>query len=142
MAIVILCSLVTSTAFDMLVGSALLLRLVATRGIGAARQAALFATAPFIGAVVSVPLLSERLGLRDAAAGALMALGLGTVLRARHAHEHVHDTLEHEHAQVHDQHHRHSHATAVSEPHSHAHTHAALVHDHPHLPDTHHRHGH
>src|SRR6266568_1353922 len=124
-------------------GASIVLHLVATRGIGAARQAALFATAPFIGAMVSVPLLGDRFALRDVTAGTLMALGLAAVLRARHEHEHVHEDVEHEHAHVHDEHHRHGHATPlVSEPHSHAHTHAALVHDHPHLPDPHHRHGH
>jgi drug/metabolite transporter (DMT)-like permease len=123
-------------------GASIVLHLVATRGIGAARQAALFATAPFIGAVASVPLLGDVIVWRDVVAGALMALGLALLLRARHAHEHVHDALEHEHAHVHDEHHRHGHAGPVTEPHSHAHGHAALVHDHPHLPDAHHRHGH
>jgi drug/metabolite transporter (DMT)-like permease len=123
-------------------GASIVLHLVATRGIGAARQAALFATAPFIGAVASVPLLGDRIAPRDAIAGALMAAGLSLVLRARHAHAHVHEALEHEHAHVHDEHHRHGHAGPVTEPHSHAHVHAALVHDHPHLPDAHHRHGH
>jgi drug/metabolite transporter (DMT)-like permease len=124
-------------------GASIVLHLVATRGIGAARQAALFATAPFVGAMVSVPLLGDQLTLRDFAAGTLMALGLAAVLRARHAHEHVHEDVEHEHAHVHDEHHRHGHATPpVREPHSHAHDHATLVHDHPHMPDTHHRHGH
>ena len=123
-------------------GASIVLHLVATRGIGAARQAALFATAPFVGALVSLPLLGERLSLRDVVAGALMAAGLGAVLKARHAHEHVHDASEHDHAHVHDEHHRHPHAEPVSEPHSHRHVHAALVHDHPHLPDPHHRHEH
>lgn len=123
-------------------GASIVLHLVATRGIGAARQAVLFATAPFIGAMASVPLLGDGILLRDLVAGALMALGLTLVLRARHAHEHVHDALEHEHSHVHDEHHQHGHAGPVTEPHSHAHGHAALVHDHPHFPDAHHRHGH
>src|SRR6266542_51586 len=46
-------------------GASIVLHLLATRGVGAARQAALFATAPFIGAIVSLPLLGERLSLRD-----------------------------------------------------------------------------
>ncbi len=123
-------------------GASIVLHLLATRGIGAARQAALFATAPFVGALVSVLLLGERLGLRDIVAAALMAAGLAAVLKARHAHEHVHAVLEHDHAHLHDEHHRHGHPEPVSEPHSHSHGHAALVHDHPHLPDAHHRHEH
>jgi drug/metabolite transporter (DMT)-like permease len=123
-------------------GASIVLHLLATRGIGAARQAALFATAPFIGALVSVPLLGDRLAVRDLVSAALMAAGLAAVLRTRHAHEHVHEGLEHEHVHVHDEHHRHGHSAAVTEPHSHLHTHAPLVHDHPHLPDAHHRHEH
>jgi drug/metabolite transporter (DMT)-like permease len=57
-------------------GASIVLHLVATRGIGAARQAALFATAPFIGAVASVPLLGDKIVLRDLVAGSLMAAGL------------------------------------------------------------------
>ena len=123
-------------------GASIVLHLVATRGLGAARQAALFATAPFIGALISVPLLGERLTVRDVVAGSLMAAGLAAVLRARHAHLHAHEALEHEHAHAHDEHHRHDHRGAVAEPHSHVHTHAPLVHVHPHTPDAHHRHGH
>ena len=78
-------------------GASIVLHLVATRGIGAARQAALFATAPFVGALVSIPLLGERLSLRDVVAGALMTAGLAAVLKARHAHEHVHAAIAHDH---------------------------------------------
>ncbi len=123
-------------------GASIVLHLLATRGVGAARQAALFATAPFIGALVSVPLLGDRLSARDLVAAVLMAGGLAAILRARHAHEHVHDVLEHEHVHLHDEHHRHGHAGTVTEAHSHPHTHVPLVHDHPHLPDAHHRHEH
>lgn len=118
----------------------IVLHLRAMREVGTARQAVFFATAPFIGAVASVPLLGDRFSLRELVAGALMAAGLALVLRARHAHAHAHEGLQHAHA--HDEHHGHDHAGPVSEPHSHPHTHATLVHDHPHLPDVHHRHGH
>jgi drug/metabolite transporter (DMT)-like permease len=123
-------------------GASIVLHLLATRGIGAARQAALFAAAPFVGALVSLPLLGERLGPRDVIAGALMVAGLAAVLRTRHGHVHVHDAIEHDHSHVHDEHHGHAHPEPVSEPHSHPHAHAALAHDHPHLPDPHHRHEH
>ncbi len=123
-------------------GVSIVLHLLAVRALGAARQAAYFATAPFIGAVVAVPMLHDRLAPAQLAAGALMALGVGLIVRARHAHSHAHQALVHEHAHVHDEHHAHEHAGAVVEPHSHVHRHAPLVHEHPHTPDLHHRHGH
>ncbi len=123
-------------------GVSIVLHLRAMRDLGAARQAALFATAPFAGALASVPILGERLPARSVAAAAAMAIGVATMLRARHSHRHVHEALEHEHAHEHDEHHAHVHEGPVSEPHSHPHVHATLAHDHPHLPDAHHRHRH
>jgi len=123
-------------------GVSIVLHLLAVRSLGAARQAAYFATAPFIGAVVAVPLLHDRLPAAHLGAGALMALGIAVIVRAHHEHGHVHEPERHEHAHVHDEHHAHAHTEAVLEPHSHVHRHAPLSHDHPHLPDLHHRHGH
>ena len=123
-------------------GVSIVLHLLAVRRMGAARQAAIFATAPFIGALVALPVLGERLGARDLVAGAVMAAGIAVLLRICHDHEHAHEALEHEHSHVHDDHHRHEHAGEVAEPHSHPHRHAPLLHDHPHLPDVHHRHPH
>jgi drug/metabolite transporter (DMT)-like permease len=125
-------------------GLSILLDAYALRFVGAAREAAYFATAPFFGALVAVPLLGERLGSAQLAAAALMVVGIWGLLRERHTHEHVHAVLTHEHAHVHDTHHRHDHApgTRVEEPHSHVHSHTSLSHDHPHVPDAHHRHRH
>ncbi len=123
-------------------GVSIVLHLLAVRSVGAARQAAYFATAPFIGAAVALPLLHERVTAGVALAGGLMALGVALIVRARHRHAHVHDAEVHEHGHVHDEHHAHTHEGAVTEPHSHPHQHAPLVHDHPHLPDAHHRHRH
>jgi drug/metabolite transporter (DMT)-like permease len=123
-------------------GASVVLFLLAVRALGAARQAAYFATAPFVGAIVAVPLLGERPLPVHLVAGGLMALGTVFMARARHAHPHVHEPLEHEHAHLHDAHHAHAHDGPVAEPHSHVHRHGRLVHDHPHLPDLHHRHGH
>ncbi len=123
-------------------GMSLVLHLLAVRSLGAARQAAYFATAPFVGALVAIPLLHDHLPAAHLAAGALMAVGIAVIVRAHHAHGHEHEPVEHEHAHVHDQHHAHTHQEPVTEPHSHPHQHAPLVHDHPHLPDTHHRHRH
>lgn len=123
-------------------GLSLVLHLRAQRALGAARQAALFATAPFVGALAAVPLLHESLHARDLAAGALMALGVFALVRASHGHRHTHQALEHEHAHVHDEHHQHAHDGAVDDPHSHAHRHEATTHEHPHVSDAHHRHKH
>lgn len=123
-------------------GVSLLLYLKAQRALGAARQAVLFAAAPFAGALLSVPLLGDRPELRDGAAAALMAAGVVALVRARHAHRHRHEPIEHEHAHVHDEHHRHAHEGAVVEPHSHVHRHDELTHEHAHVSDAHHRHRH
>ena len=124
-------------------GVSILLDLYALRLLGAAREAAYFATAPFVGALAAVPLLDERLTAVDLGAGAAMALGITLLLRERHRHSHAHDALEHEHVHDHtDGHHGHSHAVAMRGPHSHPHRHVALTHDHPHVPDLHHRHDH
>jgi drug/metabolite transporter (DMT)-like permease len=125
-------------------GASILLDAYALRLLGAAREAAFFATAPFLGALLSLPLLGDRLGLLEAGAGVLMAAGLVALLRERHEHEHEHEDLEHEHGHVHDEHHQHEHepGAPAGEPHSHRHRHAPLAHSHPHVPDAHHRHRH
>jgi drug/metabolite transporter (DMT)-like permease len=125
-------------------GVSVVLAVHAMRLIGVARQAALFATAPFIGVLVSVAILGESCGLRELVAMALMVVGLGLFLRERHSHLHAHQAMTHDHRHVHDEHHQHSDRSddPPGEPHSHAHehTHTALKHDHPHVPDVHHRH--
>ncbi len=123
-------------------GVSYLFYLKAQRILGAARQGALFALAPFAGAALSMPLLGDRPGFFDLAGAAVMALGLTILLRARHGHQHSHDSLEHEHLHVHDEHHQHAHDGPVVEPHSHPHQHEPLLHEHPHLSDAHHKHRH
>jgi drug/metabolite transporter (DMT)-like permease len=124
-------------------GVSLVLDLHALRTLGAAREAAIFATAPFVGALLAIPVLGERLGARDMVAAAAMALGVCTLVRARHGHVHVHEELFHDHAHTHDVHHQHAHA---EEPppgiHAHPHRHEPLTHDHAHVSDLHHRHAH
>jgi drug/metabolite transporter (DMT)-like permease len=116
----------------------------ALRLLGAAREAALFASAPFVGALASMIILGERLSVREVGALLVMALGVGLLVRARHAHLHTHEPLEHDHLHAHDEHHQHEHSPGLdtSEPHSHPHRHAPLTHDHPHVSDLHHRHRH
>jgi drug/metabolite transporter (DMT)-like permease len=123
-------------------GVSIVLDVYALRLLGAAREAALFATAPFVGALAAVPLLGESMRLADVAAGAVMAAGVAVMLRERHSHVHTHEAIEHDHLHVHDAHHQHGHDGPVTEPHSHWHRHASVTHDHPHVPDLHHRHPH
>ena len=125
-------------------GVSVALFVLALRHLGAARAGAYFATAPFVGAVLAVPLLDEAVTLRLVAAGLLMAIGVWLHLAERHAHEHTHEALDHEHRHVHDEHHRHQHSGSEppGEPHSHRHRHVPLTHKHPHFPDLHHRHRH
>ena len=125
-------------------GVSILLDAYALRALGAAREAAVFATAPFAGALLAVPLLSETWTLGDMAAAAAMACGVMLLVRDRHDHEHVHAPIAHDHRHVHDEHHRHEHPPGIdpAEPHSHPHQHEPLVHAHPHVSDIHHRHRH
>jgi drug/metabolite transporter (DMT)-like permease len=123
-------------------GLSLVWHVRAMRELGAARQSAIFATAPFAGALLSWPMLGEAPGLRELVAAALMGSGIALLASERHSHLHEHAPFEHEHMHVHDEHHRHEHDGAVAEPHSHLHRHDALVHEHPHASDLHHRHPH
>ncbi len=125
-------------------GASVLLDAFALRLLGAAREAAFFATAPFAGALLSVPVLGERLGALQLAAGAVMVLGVALLVRERHGHEHTHDPLEHSHRHVHDAHHQHPHPDGMDSagPHAHPHRHAPLTHAHAHVSDAHHRHAH
>lgn len=62
-------------------GLSILLDVYALRYIGAAREAAFFAIAPFAGAVAAVPLLHEHFAPSDYAAGVLMAAGIAVIIR-------------------------------------------------------------
>ena len=128
-------------------GASYLLYLKAQRLLGAARQGALFALAPFAGAALAMPLLGDRPSVADLAGAVVMALGLVLLVRARHAHRHQHHALDHEHLHLHDAHHQHAHDPhahdgPVTEPHSHPHHHGEATHEHPHVSDAHHKHRH
>jgi drug/metabolite transporter (DMT)-like permease len=124
-------------------GLSIVLDAYALRLLGAAREAGVFAIAPFVGAVLAIPVLSARLTAPELAAGVVMAVGVALLVTDRHVHEHSHELLVHEHAHVHDEHHAHTHDDApTGEPHSHLHVHERLVHAHPHVSDIHHRHRH
>jgi drug/metabolite transporter (DMT)-like permease len=122
-------------------GLSLYLAIRAMRALGAAREAAYFATAPFIGAALSMVVFEQLPRMGELIGAALMAAGIVLLLREQHRHTHVHAELVHEHMHVHDEHHAH-HDAPVTEPHSHLHRHAPLVHEHAHTSDAHHRHAH
>ena len=112
------------------------------RELGAARGQLVFATAPFIGAVVSWTILDEAISAAQLVAFAVAASGVAFVLRSGHDHAHRHEVLLHTHDHEHDQHHDHAHDAPVTGRHIHEHVHTPISHQHPHLPDLHHRHGH
>ena len=125
-------------------GLSVYLDALALRDLGAAREAAVFAIAPFVGAVLAPFVLPESFGINDIVAGALMVVGVVLLIRERHSHTHVHEPLDHDHVHTHDAHHQHSHDVPVAAEtvHSHPHHHDALDHAHPHVSDVHHRHRH
>jgi drug/metabolite transporter (DMT)-like permease len=123
-------------------GVSLALDMYALRLLGAAREAAYFAAAPFMGAVLALPIAGDLPTAGDLGVAAIMGAGIALLLIERHSHEHAHAPLEHEHLHVHDEHHLHAHEGAIAEPHSHAHRHVCVTHRHPHVSDLHHRHRH
>lgn len=136
-------------------GISIWLDLLALRDLGAAREAVLFSTAPFVGALFAVAVLRESLSVPLVSAAALMGAGVVLLLREQHSHWHRHDALRHAHRHRHDPcngdpHHEHAHAPEdlAGHPsnrpfwHAHEHRHQELEHAHPHVSDAHHRHPH
>jgi drug/metabolite transporter (DMT)-like permease len=110
--------------------------------LGAARGQVIFATAPFIGAVVSWAILADPIQPVQIVALLIAAAGVALALRSAHLHQHHHHTTRHTHEHDHDEHHDHTHADCFAGRHTHPHEHRELVHAHPHVPDLHHRHEH
>ena len=123
-------------------GASLICVMMALRNLGAAREAAWFSTAPFIGAALSIPIFGMLPTSWEGFGMIAMVAGVYLLVREQHGHVHIHEQFEHDHAHVHDEHHQHAHAHKVSEPHSHLHRHDPLIHEHPHVSDLHHRHAH
>lgn len=124
-------------------GLSLRFYLLAQRSFGAARTGSMFASAPFLGALLALALGEESGGIWMGAAAILMLCGI--VLHLAESHDHVHDhaAVEHEHAHVHDDgHHTHRHDPPPRGPHSHRHRHEPVRHAHAHVPDEHHMHRH
>ena len=136
-------------------GLSIWLDMVALGALGAAREAVVFATAPFLGAVVAVVALQSPLNPSLLVAAAAMALGTWLLQRSQHSHLHRHASQHHDHLHRHDpgdpdDHHHHPHDPedlVGLDPsrvfrHHHPHRHGAMEHDHPHGSDQHHRHRH
>lgn len=124
-------------------GASITLWVAGARDLGAARGQLVFATAPFVGAIVAWTVFADPVVGRQLVALLIAAIGVSFVLRSGHAHEHEHHAIEHDHEHTHDDgHHDHSHSGEDAGRHQHAHRHEPLVHAHPHVPDLHHRHEH
>ncbi|APD49180.1 EamA family transporter [Synechococcus sp. CS-602] len=136
-------------------GLSIWLDLLALRHLGAAREAVVFATAPFVGVLFSVLALREAFTGAMAMASALMLLGVAVLLKEHHAHWHRHQAFRHAHRHKHDPvvgdlHHSHLHpegspSTGNAQQgywHAHEHQHEPIEHYHPHVSDAHHRHRH
>jgi hypothetical protein len=136
-------------------GLSIWLDLLALRALGAAREAVIFASAPFVGALFSVLVLREAPTVPLLIAAGLMVSGIVLLLRDEHSHWHHHERLQHSHRHRHDPsggdpHHQHVHSTEdlsgiqSDRPfwHAHEHRHEATDHAHPHVSDAHHRHRH
>jgi drug/metabolite transporter (DMT)-like permease len=123
-------------------GASITLWVAGARDLGAARGQLVFATAPFVGAVVAWSVFTEPITARELVAFAIAAGGVAFVLASHHDHDHDHEPMSHSHDHEHDEHHGHHHQPTVTGRHTHHHDHAPLSHRHPHIPDLHHRHDH
>jgi drug/metabolite transporter (DMT)-like permease len=123
-------------------GASITLWVAGARDLGAARGQLVFATAPFVGAVVAWSVFAEPITGPELAAFALAAGGVAFVVASRHEHDHTHESISHTHDHEHDDHHDHRHEPPVPGRHTHHHDHRPMTHRHPHVPDLHHRHDH
>ncbi len=122
-------------------GASITLWVRGAQQLGAARGQVIFATAPFIGALLSWAVLSDSVDGVQLVAMTIAAVGVALSLRSDHFHEHQHQAMVHTHEHDHDdEHHDHVHAGAFQGRHSHLHEHRPQVHAHAHVPDLHHRH--
>jgi drug/metabolite transporter (DMT)-like permease len=124
-------------------GVSITLWVAGARDLGAARAQVVFATAPFLGAVVAWSVFGEPVARTTVIALVLSAVGVALVSRSDHAHDHEHHAAVHDHEHTHDDgHHHHVHEDGFTGRHQHPHEHTAVRHSHPHVPDLHHRHSH
>ncbi len=127
-------------------GLSIVLFIRAMRELGAARTSALFGTAPFVGAALSLLFFRESQGTLFFVSLPIMIIGAVFLLKEEHEHLHEHKSTVHEHRHCHDDvHHSHRHSgdeVPKNGYHSHVHEHESIIHDHQHTPDIYHRHAH
>lgn len=127
-------------------GASITLFVLAMRQLGAARTSALFASAPFMGAVLSFILFKDSLTLAFLVAVGLMVAGVWVLVSENHVHSHLHAAETHHHRHAHDEHHQHDHQATdpavIHGEHAHQHGHEVFEHNHVHTPDLHHHHEH
>ena len=124
-------------------GISITLWVAGARDLGAARAQVVFATAPFLGAVVAWTVFGDPVTVPAVVALVVAAIGVALVTRSDHGHLHTHPAVVHDHEHVHDDdHHDHVHPDGFAGRHQHPHTHTPLEHTHAHVPDLHHRHDH
>ncbi len=117
-------------------GLSIVMFILASRGMGAARTSAWFGIAPFAGTALSLALFTDAPGLQLLLSLPLMIAGAALLFGEHHDHIHVHTAVYHEHYYEPDVHHPFK--TAGTGRHYHEET----RHTHAHRPDIHHRHGH
>jgi len=123
-------------------GASITLWVAGARDLGAARGQLIFATAPFIGALIAWNVIGDPVTASQLLAFLIAASGVAFVLGSDHEHDHQHQPSQHTHDHTHDDHHDHHAEPVTSSRHTHGHQHPQLIHRHPHLPDLHHRHEH
>jgi drug/metabolite transporter (DMT)-like permease len=125
-------------------GLSLVLYLTSAQQLGATRAQAIFASAPFVGAALSLIFFAEPMTQTQLVAVAILMVSVIALVSGEHGHRHAHDAVEHIHSHQHDDgHHAHLHPDLPpSTRHTHRHSHEPVVHTHPHWPDLHHRHRH
>ena len=124
-------------------GVSIALYITAAHQAGAVRAQAVFAAAPFVGALLSWLVLREPVGGTQLLAGVVLVGSIALLMSDRHTHAHRHEPTRHVHSHRHDDGHHdhvHSHADPAGERHSHWHEHGETEHAHPHVADLHHRH--
>ena len=121
-------------------GLSITMWITGARLVGAARGQAIFALAPFVGALLAWPINGDPLSATTVIAFAVSLTGVLVIGSAHHGHLHAHAVIEHAHPiDDDDPHHR---AGAVEILSGQRHRHLPLTHEHEHLPDIHHRHTH
>jgi drug/metabolite transporter (DMT)-like permease len=124
-------------------GASIALHTAAAQRVGAIRAQGVFASAPFVGAALSLVIFGDRVTALQATATVLFLISVVVLVASAHEHQHRHVAVGHIHAHTHDDgHHLHEHPELVTSGHTHWHSHESAVHAHAHWPDLHHRHPH